>query len=135
MISTTLPQVLWNIFNLSSFDLSYLFSLLIPTALATVALIIAVELVHERPHILRAFILAFIANYSVPFFSMIFGTYFATIPFGFYIINMLLWITLVKLFFFRVSLWHAVLIGALGYGINLAFIFFGLDKLVLKILT
>jgi hypothetical protein len=133
MSFTTFSQLLSSIFNLSVFDLGHLLSLLVPTALATVALILAIELVHERPHLLRAFALAFLANYSIPFISATFDL--AAIPFGFYIINALLWILLVKIFFFRVSLRHAVLIGTMGYGINLAFIFFGLDKFVMRILV
>lgn len=116
-------------------DINYFISLLVPTLVGAIALLIAMEIVHERPHYGRALIVAFLANYTVPIAFSMFGSYFSSIPYGFYVLGILVWIVLVKLFFISMPLKHAVWIGILGYGINMGFSIFGLPSLVKKIIS
>ncbi|MFB6076307.1 MAG: hypothetical protein ABEK17_04135 [Candidatus Aenigmatarchaeota archaeon] len=115
-------------------DISYYISLLVPTIVATVALLIAIEILHERPHYIRAFVVAFIANYTTPFAYSFFGSQLSGIPYGFYIIGILVWIILIKIFFRMMPLKHVVYVGVLGYGINIGLSMLGLYGLVRSLL-
>lgn len=116
-------------------DLSYFISLLVPTIIGAIALIMAIEILHERPHPARAFFVAFLANYLGPSIVSFFEPQFFFLPFGLFVIDILFWIVLIKLFFREISLYHSVGVGILCYIIKFVLIWIGLSSLIRTLLT
>lgn len=109
--------------------ITVLLSLVISTVLSTLALIVAINFVREKSDYLMSFLVAFLANLSALLPSFIY----LPIPYFFFVIGILIWILLVKLFF-KVSWLHSVMIGVLGYAINFALGILGVPGLIILII-
>ena len=106
--------------------IDFLISTLISTILGTLALLVAINIVHERPNYLMAFLASGVANFLPPF---ILSFIYLPIPNFFMILGALVWILVIKLFF-GISWKHSIMIGILGYGINFALNILGVPGLI-----
>lgn len=107
--------------------IGYWMALVISSILGMIAIIIGIEIVHERPSVVQAFIVSALANIITSLGILGIIATFLPLPYAYFIISAIIWILLIK-FFFPVNWQHAIIIGIVGFAIMEAFDFFGITS-------
>ena len=77
----------------------------------------------ESVNVTNAFLVALIINIiNLPILTGLLGGFIAMIPFGLYIVPLIIWIVLMKAFFGEMSTIHAVILGVIGFVLSIVLI-------------
>ena len=91
--------------------------IVISSIIGAIAIYLAVKITKEVPSIIKAFLVAIVANVIAFLGIMGIVSAFLPIPYALEIVSIIIWILLVK-FFFKMGLIHAIMVGVIAFVIS-----------------
>lgn len=108
--------------------------IIISSIISAIAIYIGVKITKEVPDIMRAILVAVIANIVAVIGILGVVANLVPIPFAYIILSALIWILLIK-FFFKMKLMNAIVVGLIAFVVTYAMSFFGITAIINNFFT